>query len=328
MRYDISKLLTCEIDAKQIFYVRNPYDHLICTESGLLKSLLFLQSYKLVIVDCSNEHWGEYPGTMGVIQQEFRKIGINFIILSHCPEDHDPEQGILFFPYWYYFSINRFKVLPVTTNKRFVLGCLNSNPRPHRIVNYYMLKNKKYWNDCCTSFFSTDPLPWRGDDVDLQSNEIEFWDSIKSELPDRRNIINFADLGTNDLLPVTQSYINLVTETTVANRVFVTEKTWKPVSAGQIFLIFGSPGTMSHLKSQGVDIFSDLIDHDYYDQETDWRTRLVKLHKVLDDLIDQDLEALYKNTQQRRQLNQEKFFLGQFDLKYRPAVLHQIEKLL
>jgi len=315
--------LPMEVFSPEICYIANPYfNGFMSNKDGTLTDLDFLHSYQLVIVDCSNEHWGSFAGTIGKIHRELSRIDINFIILSHCPEDHDPDQGILFYPYWYYAAIKDklFEVLPVTNKKRFALGCLNANPRPHRIANYFMFQNKKYWSNCCTTFFSTDPMPSRSDDVTLEPNEIEFWNSTKSKLP---NKITDGFMAT-DLLPVTESYVHLVTETTVRERVFVTEKTWKPISAGQLFLVFGNPGTMDFLQSQGVDIFSDLIDHKYYDLEPDWRTRLVKLHQLLDDLVEQDLEAMNRATQQRRQNNAEKFFLGQFDLGYRSALLNKI----
>ena len=321
-RHKVNRHLCVQLQDDKIFYISNPSDSLMSLQDGQTKNLNFLKKYQLVIADCSNEHWGDNGGVINKIYQELSELDIKFIILSHCPDHHDPDRGILFYPYWYYYSMNSLKVLPITDKKQFVLGCLNGNPRPHRVANYYMLKNKKYWNRCCTSFFISDSYT-RNDDIELEPKEMDFWNSIKPQLQNNNGITSGVE---NNLPAITNSYINLVTETTVLNDIFLTEKTWKPVASGQIFLVFGNPGTMSFLQSQGVDIFPDLIDHNYYDQEINWRVRLNKLHEVLDDLLDKDLETIYRDTHKRRVQNQEKFFLGRFDCKYHDTLVEKIKQ--
>lgn len=45
--------------------------------------------------------------------------------------------------------------------------------------------------------------------------------------------------------------------------VFVTEKTWKPVSHQHPFMIIGAPGILQYVKSQGFETFDNLFDEDY-----------------------------------------------------------------
>jgi hypothetical protein len=97
---------------------------------------------------------------------------------------------------------------------------------------------------------------------------------------------------------------------------FVTEKTWKPVASAQLFLIVGHRNAVAHLRSLGVDTFDDIIDHDHYDAEPDWQLRIQKIHQVIDDLLLQDLESIYKDTEQRRTSNSKKFFNGEFGTEY------------
>jgi hypothetical protein len=111
------------------------------------------------------------------------------------------------------------------------------------------------------------------------------------------------------------TYVNLVTETTVIDRLFVTEKTWKPIASGQLFLILGNPGTVQFLREQGVDTFDDYIDHGY-DLETDPATKLNLLYKSLDQLMISNLEDIYKQTKNRRLENASRFFAGEFDSQY------------
>ena len=89
---------------------------------------------------------------------------------------------------------------------------------------------------------------------------------------------------------------------------FITEKTWKTIASGQLFLLLAGPGTVAHLREIGLDTFDDIIDHNYYDSELDAKTRIVKLHKVLDDLMSKDLELINQQTKDRRTANAEKFW--------------------
>jgi hypothetical protein len=332
MRYSLESWLADEFVDHKIFYVQNPFDDVLFDAKqgpAGVKNLDHLKTYDLSVFDFSSEHWGDsdYLGksTCHLVQEILCSQGINCLILSHNPEHHAPDQGVLYYPYWYIFSVKMFKSLPMTDNKKFLLGCLNGAPRPHRIANLHLLKNKPYWDQCCTSFFSSDPMPWRHDDVELNYDETEFWNTIKTQLPNRKNAVHDWQ---NNLPSVTDSYIYLITETTVARDIFLTEKTWKPICGGQLFLTLGNPGTMHFLQSLGVDIFSDLIDHNYYDQEPDWRQRLKKLHEILDELINQDLGAIYKHTHQRRLQNQQRFFLGEFGGEYHEIFLDEIKKRL
>ena len=94
-----------------------------------------------------------------------------------------------------------------------------------------------------------------------------------------------------------------------------------------LFLIFGNAGTISHLRSLGVDVFDDIIDHDYYDTQLNWRTRLHCIHELIDQLVTYDLEHIFKITENRRIENQRKFFAGDFDTRYNQEIVSQIEKL-
>ena len=53
----------------------------------------------------------------------------------------------------------------------------------------------------------------------------------------------------------------LTTETHVDNNVlFISEKTYKPISIGMPFMSLGNPGTLEYLRSKGFITFSDWID--------------------------------------------------------------------
>jgi hypothetical protein len=112
------------------------------------------------------------------------------------------------------------------------------------------------------------------------------------------------------------TYINVIGESAVGDRIFLSEKTWKPIASGQLFVMAGSSGNIAHLKDLGVDVFDDIIDHKYYDAEPNWKIRLKKLSAVVDSLVNQDLSAIYTQTQERRLNNKQNFLAGNFDQQY------------
>jgi hypothetical protein len=80
------------------------------------------------------------------------------------------------------------------------------------------------------------------------------------------------------------TFLSVVTETLWRpGTVFFSEKTFKPILAGQPFIILGSQGMLSALRSQGYLTFGDWWDESY-DTETDLNTRLVKIMIVLNNL--------------------------------------------
>ena len=60
-----------------------------------------------------------------------------------------------------------------------------------------------------------------------------------------------------------KSYIDVVTETSAENLMFVTEKSMKPFFNLQFPLIFGPVGIVQELRNYGFDMFDDIINHDY-----------------------------------------------------------------
>ena len=97
-----------------------------------------------------------------------------------------------------------------------------------------------------------------------------------------------------------ESYLNIVLETYPEVQTgFISEKTFKPVRDGQLFLIQGCCGNVACLRRLGFDVYDDFIDHDYYDHEPDWKRRTEKMLEVLDNIYN-NIESIYQATHQRR----------------------------
>jgi hypothetical protein len=272
-----------------------------------------LTSYQLVIADYSANHFGSDSGVINMTYDLLEQAGVNFIVISHCPSDHLKRPNLYYYPWFYYDTMTNIQLGNVDSscNRKYSLSCLNGLPKIHRIQNYILLKKKSYFADCCTSFYSIGNREWysRSDDQSLDSTVEHEWNLLSLTLP----VFDARVWRNADHPAFTDSYVNLVTESGIQEKLFISEKTWKPIAHAQLFLILGNPGTVEHLRNSGVDTFDDIIDHKYYDHEPDWKVRIDKIHLVLDSLLSQDLEQLYHQTQTRRELNRQRFHSGDFD---------------
>ena len=305
-------------------------DFINYTEAQSDDKLAQFDKNQLILFNYCSEHYGPHNG-IKLIYDRFEQHGLNFILLSHDPYDHLAKPNLLFYPYWYYQSITDFPQLykknTSDIKKKFKISCLNGNHRFHRIYNFFKLKAKHYFDEILfTINYTENGVPQRHDDYHLDKEILNQWDEFKHDannFTQARLIRQGATLKlysdndtTIDSSAYQNSYVNLVTETTVISRIFITEKTWKPIAIGQLFLIIGAPGIIQHLRDRGVDTFDDIINHDYYDLELDWKQRILKVHKILEDLMNQDLYQLNTLTQDRRLRNAENFFAGKFGSIY------------
>jgi hypothetical protein len=277
------------------------------------------KNYPLVIADLSSEHWST---SIDYVYQLLEENNINFILLTYNPADHLRKPRLLFYPWWYEWTKDNFnqRCLRINTlEKLYPVSCLNAAPRFNRIYNYLALRKKSYFDKMLFTMHRSDFDPGRHDDYKLEPSVAEEWNTIKDSLPNRNKIRP----GVEDEIynpAYSNSYINLITETTVLPEVFITEKTWKSVASGQLFLMIGAPGAVDHLRSLGVDTFDDIVDHKYYDTELNWSSRIDKVHELLDSLMAQDLYKLNQHTLARRQRNADNFFAGLFGQPYKQEI--------
>lgn len=321
------------LNNKDIHYIENPA--ILAGQTGLMVDpgvINQLKQYQLVIIDLSIEHWGN---SVSQYNELLKDTKLNYIILSHHYLDHLTSPRVFFYPHYYYWSMENFisaNNMDLISPRKYKISCLNANPRSHRILNYLKFKQKSYYNDCLFTFHNINPggLAWRNDDLVLSASVTQAWESIRNILPSR------DQLGTSELFALdstinnsayVDSYINLATETTTSPRVFASEKIWKPVAAGQLFLVLGNPNSIAYLRDQGVDVFDDVIDHKYYDSELDCETRIDKIHALIDSLVQQDLHKIYQDTAERRLLNVNNFNNKKFDPRYHKDLIECINTL-
>lgn len=97
-----------------------------------------------------------------------------------------------------------------------------------------------------------------------------------------------------------QSTIYLVSETHASNdRLFLSEKTYKPISIGMPFMILGSPGTLELLREKGYSTFSEWIDESY-----DYNYSLEKrIHIIIKNLVKISSMSTIKKIEMRRSMS-------------------------
>lgn len=142
----------------------------------------------------------------------------------------------------------------------------------------------EYYNQIPGDKKLSEDLPtWASSDVELEV--------LRSAIPqfmEKLPMVLDFDLSINLTAHVTydhflQTDLSLVNETWVNDRqVFITEKTFKTMLLKHPFLMFGSPGTLAHLRELGYKTFWPYLDESY-DDEPHLPTRKNKILKVLDD---------------------------------------------
>jgi len=88
----------------------------------------------------------------------------------------------------------------------------------------------------------------------------------------------------NQFLDIQKSFLYVCTETVFDYpHAYISEKSFKGITAKRPFIILGAPGTLSLLKSYGFKTFSDWWDEDY-DLEYSVDLRLIKVYNIVKDI--------------------------------------------
>jgi hypothetical protein len=284
--------------------------------SGLIvdpQQIADLKQYRLLCVNASDEDHGR--GHQEIYHRRLNDLDHDFLLLTGDITAHDPSKNIYWYQDSYHWSLRNFKPrdLNIQSPRAWDFSCVSRHSRPHRILFYLKLRNKDLWSSILFTLGNKHPFP-RNDDVALTDGEHHEW----SQQSEKFEIYNFSSIGLGGKLasfydePYINAYINIVLETTCNSLAHTTEKTWKPIAAGQLFLIYGNQDTIKLLRQQGIDTFDDYINHDLYDSEPDARRRCDLVIAAAERLAQQDISKIWHDTYQRRMINQEKFWKGDF----------------
>lgn len=139
----------------------------------------------------------------------------------------------------------------------------------------------------------------------------EYWQNLVPQLPysDINSYIKppiiFGNNTDVDLWKHVYSELSIevVVETNqTADTFFITEKTFRPIAYGKLFLVIGSPQFEQNLKSIGFDIFDDIIDKSYDSESSYYRVEAV--FKSLGELLRNpiDMQALLPRLQANKRV--------------------------
>lgn len=283
--------------------------------SGLIidpKQITDLKQYRLLCVNASDEDHG--PGHHEIFHRKLSDLNHNFLLTTSNINAHDPLRNIYWYQDSYHLSRKFFKPknLNIQSLRTWNFSCVAHTSPPHRILFYLKLINTDLWPNVLFKLSTIHPWSRHMDDLELTAYEKHQWSqqspkfAINNLIPLKDKIFCFYDE------PYINAYINIIMESTCNGTAHTTEKTWKPIVAGQLFLVYGNKDTIKQLRQQGIDTFDDHIDHDLYDSEPDARRRCDLVITAAEKLAQQDVSKIWHDTHKRRISNQEKFWKGDF----------------
>lgn len=165
----------------------------------------------------------------------------------------------------------------ITEKKEFL--CLNNRMRYNRqYLLYYLKKYNIFKNGLVSALDWQVHTPSLTNHMEIQINETSYLDFLdfstralnrkeKIKISTEKNINN-VDYSYHEHYENTK--YSLVTETFVGNFAgkFITEKTYKPITMGHPFIIFGPTGILKELREDGYETFPEIFDESYDDFTT------------------------------------------------------------
>jgi hypothetical protein len=294
---------------KQSFIINNPSDIDQLYNSKINFPYVYVNS-------CTN------PVNVEQSSIKLTGIGYNLYILTGLYKYHKqptPNNQIKYFPFWAIWSSHQI-INYNNSPRKYKFSCLNGTVWAHKILMYLTLAQKPYFKNMIFTFGNRAYFESFPSELALTVEEnLNF-----SSLP---NKVTFLDSDASWDVDVsinhpafTDCYINLVTETNVYNDTpMLSEKTFKPILAGQLFILLASPGAVQFLRDIGIDTFDDIIDHSY-DNITDVRSRIQQISDQVDRLERLDLNTIYTDIKPRLRRNSEflksQEFRDQFSLNF------------
>lgn len=227
--------------------------------------------------------------------------------LEHFFSDSD---CIIFFPIWLkvlqsfiksYVKIGAHS--DIYRQYKIVTTVRNLLHRKHRIYFYGKLLQTNYSDSVRKNFYKNQDFDFNFEDfnADLTYDEWLRFKEVYDQSPCFPTGEMDAILDINfDIY--TQGYVHVVSET-YPDYNFLSEKSLKPIFAGQIPLIIGGQNIMQMYKDLGFDLFNDIIDYKHFDNEPDYKIRVAKVLELLQNVKDLELDKIFKLTEKRRQQN-------------------------
>lgn len=158
------------------------------------------------------------------------------------------------------------------TNSPFGFSCLNNNSSFHRLIlGHHLLANGMIDNMIFSQNLTNLPIG----NYEVMLAQLPHWEQFRSQLPIRwpyEKQTEFAGPPENfhriDHDAFNLALCNIATESEMesfdsngknVDLEIITEKSYKPLSAGQVPIFFAAKGHMAHLRSLGFEVMEDLV---------------------------------------------------------------------
>jgi hypothetical protein len=232
------------------------------------------------------------------IHSRFPKIKIRFVFGNFVKSKHIPDY-VTYKCFKNYFWLDTLFRIPIPPKldrdklSKYDFITLNKRYRESRYMvfndlkNSGMLANAKYTNIFDIEIFTEDKNKIvmrmngiREEFIDVYTipEDLEFIKTIQTDqyfqeldqhASNKRMVervrVNNNIMILSDIDLTNCSYLELINETYFdsVGGLFITEKTFRTIALGHIFLICGQPGLLAHLKQEGFQTFDDLFDESY-----------------------------------------------------------------
>jgi hypothetical protein len=285
----------------------------------------FEKNTNLIIVDCTHHPWLHPP--IPKLYENIPVLGLTGLYNKSDTKIVPQDENYIYYSYHFGYTSflpNKDIVINNDLPRPYNFSCLNRSPKIERVWFYTQLFQQNFYKNSITSFYNEFPYGGniRFDDLD-EDTATFFKDCVLHLLPiciqSEKNIYikhgkNYNEEVYHDHPAFNDAYVNIISEHSYTEKI-ITEKTIKPIAAQQLFLMAGPQFAIKELKNLGFDVFEDIIDHDYYDNEEHYKIRLLKMLEIAADLNNQNLKLIFEKTKQRREQNKNYLF-GQ-ELRYK-----------
>ena len=243
------------------------------------------QSKKFIFIDKTYEHVHSHDDFMSL----YNNLK-NFDLLERCIVwDNTADETLfkqynvphIYYPGYVFFYIMEQKKLPIfNVDPQYQFLCLNNYHKYHRLASIYTLDQLNFLKRTAWSYRSKvndikgmqDILP----DFDMEKMNVslpKYLDQDERAFNQDANIGYLHGDALSTIVTETDYFFN--------NTTFATEKSINALYFGTVPIFISSPGTVNLLREQSIDVYDDMIDHSY-DEEQDPKKRFELITKVIE----------------------------------------------
>jgi uncharacterized protein len=274
------------------------------------------------------------------------QTGMPYLILTSY---HDPDTRTLYCPSWMILFPNMIHgqnpsiEQAANSNRQYNFSCLNNKFKIERILLLIeMYRHPTLFNNSIVTMNNlvTEWHPEGSSDVHIKQLDFLLDNNVKAEYLDILHdqiipalplthpgtALSNGDFFSCDNPAYTESQINIVTEYG-SQTAFVSEKSIKPLLAGQFFVNTSGNGTVQLLRDAGFDTYDDIVNHSVYEHDRVF-PRISNLIRYLTVIKDNNWAELYKETESRRLANRELLLSRQIEKNFLRRLEEKIYEIL